>query len=162
MRGPVSYCRAMTDTATARVADRTSGFGSVLALAEDLTPVPEPAAADDAVDREFLALVAAAEMLAAPAADADTPDPSAPAATGSSTRHRAPTVPWRLPAGPAPWRGGTLAIVAQIAGACGGVVSDELLEAEDRSRVFTRRLARAGQVVGRSYAAGRLEAPDLG
>ena len=159
----MSYCRAMTDTATARVADRTSGFGSVLALAEDLTPVPEPAAADDAVDREFLALVAAAEMLAIPAADADTPDSSATAsATGSSTRHRAPTVPWRLPAEPTPWRGGTLAIVAQIAGVCGGVVSDELLEPENRSRVFTRRLARAGQVVGRSYAAGRLEAPDLG
>lgn len=159
----MSYYRAMTDTATARVADRTSGFGSVLNLAEGLTGAPEPAAADDAVDREFLALVAAAEMLAIPAADADTPDPSAPpAATGPSTRHRAPTVGWRLPAEPAPWRGGTLTIVAQIAGACGGVVSDELLDAEDRSRVFTRRLARAGQVVGRSYAAGRLEAPDLG
>lgn len=153
----------MTDTATARVAGRTAGFGSVLALADDLTPAPEPATADDAVDREFLALVAAAEMLARPAADADTPDPSAtPAATGPSARHRAQTAPSRLPTEPAPWRGGTLAIVAQIAGMCGGVVSDELLDPEDRSRVFTRRLARAGQVVGRSYAAGQLEAPDLG
>ncbi|MDE0170499.1 MAG: hypothetical protein OXS29_13495 [bacterium] len=153
----------MTDTATARLADRISGFGSVLALAEDLTPAPEPAATDDAFDREFLALVAAAEMLAAPAADADTPDPSDPVATtGPPTRHRTRTVPWRLPAEPAPWRSGTLSIVAQIAGACGGVVSDELLDTEDRSRVFTRRLARAGQVVGRSYVAGRLEAPDLG
>ena len=153
----------MTDTATARVTDRISGFGSVLALAEDLASAPEPVAADDAVDREFLALVATAEMLAAPSADIDTPDPSDPAAaTCTSTRHRAQTLPWRLPTGPAPWRGGTLAFVTQIAEVCGGVVSDELLDPEDRSRVFTRRLARAGQVVGRSYVAGRLEAPDLG
>ena len=58
--------------------------------------------------------------------------------------------------------GGTLDVVAEMAALCGGVVSDELLDPEDRSRVFTRRLARAGQLAGRSFAAGRLVTAENG
>ena len=144
------YCivGAMTDIATTRTAPDPQRFGSVLASAERLSAA---ALDDDDTDREFAALLAAAEFeLALPSED---PDVTQPAAFDDPVDRAAVS---------APWRGGTLDVVAEMAALCGGVVSDELLDPEDRSRVFTRRLARAGQLAGRSFAAGRLVTAENG
>ena len=101
-------------------------------------------------DETFAALIAACEM------DVAVTDEEQPVVTAQPLSSEwAPTVA-------APWRGGTLDTVKQMADLCGGVVSDELLAPEDRTRVFARRLARAGQVRGASYADGRFVAPDIG
>ena len=49
-------------------------------------------------------------------------------------------------------------MVAQLADMCGGVASDEVLDPEDRTRIFARRLARAGRLHGRAYIEGRFVA----
>ena len=136
---------AMTDTATTLTAPNPQRFGSVLASAERLSVA---ALADD-TDRDLAALLAAAEW----AMLAEDPSVTQPAAFDAPADQAAVS---------APWRGGTLDVVAEMAALCGGVVSDELLDPEDRSRVFTRRLARAGQVAGRSFAAGRLVTAENG
>ncbi|MDE0353894.1 MAG: hypothetical protein OXM57_14530 [bacterium] len=100
----------------------------------------------------FEALVAAVEVAAT--------EPEAAAAPPTIGGDAAPVREWTPPAD-APWRGGTLDTVAQLADMCGGVVSDELLAPEDRTRVFARRLARAGQLAGSSYTDGRLVAAAL-
>ena len=136
---------AMTDTATTLTAPNPQRFGSVLASAERLSVA---ALADD-TDRDLAALLAAAEW----AMLAEDPSVTQPAAFDAPADQAAVS---------APWRGGTLDVVAEMAALCGGVVSDELLDPEDRSRVFTRRLARAGQLAGRSFAAGRLVTAENG
>ena len=136
---------AMTDTATTLTAPDPQRFGSVLASAERLSAA---ALADD-TDRDLAALLAAAEW----ALLSEDPSVTQPAAFVAPADQAAVS---------APWRGGTLDVVAEMAALCGGVVSDELLDPEDRSRVFTRRLARAGQLAGRSFAAGRLVTAENG
>ena len=136
---------AMTDTATTLTAPNPQRFGSVLASAERLSVA---ALADD-TDRDLAALLAAAEW----ALLSEDPSVTQPAAFDAPADQAAVS---------APWRGGTLDVVAEMAALCGGVVSDELLDPEDRSRVFTRRLARAGQLAGRSFAAGRLVTAENG
>ena len=136
---------AMTDTATTLTAPDPQRFGSVLASAERLSVA---ALADD-TDRDLAALLAAAEW----AMLAEDPSVTQPAAFDAPADQAAVS---------APWRGGTLDVVAEMAALCGGVVSDELLDPEDRSRVFTRRLARAGQLAGRSFAEGRLVTAENG
>ena len=136
---------AMTDTATTLTAPNPQRFGSVLASAERLSVA---ALAND-TNRDLAALLAAAEW----AMLAEDPSVTQPAAFDAPADQAAVS---------APWRGGTLDVVAEMAALCGGVVSDELLDPEDRSRVFTRRLARAGQVAGRSFAAGRLVTAENG
>ena len=153
----------MNDTATARRTDRPDGFGNALAFAETLAPAAAPTSPVDDLDREFLELVAAAELLALMAADNDDPEqaasslPSRPVDPLPTTAHAA-----GKPVEPAPWMGGTLLDVAEIAALCGGVVSDELLHPDDRGRVFNRRLARAGQLAAYSFTSGRLEAFAIG
>ena len=98
-------------------------------------------------DEMFEALVAAVEVAAT--------EPEVVAAPLTIGVDAAPVWEWTPPVD-APWRGGTLDTVAQLADMCGGVVSDELLAPEDRTRVFARRLARAGRLAGSSYSDGRL------
>ena len=104
-------------------------------------------------DELFEALVAAVEVAA--------PEPAVAAAPVAIGVDAAPSWEWTPPVD-APWRGGTLDTVAQLADMCGGVVSDGLLAPEDRTRVFARRLARAGRLSGSSYIEGRFvaAAPD--
>ena len=104
-------------------------------------------------DELFDALVVALEVAATDASGA-----AAPVTIGVDA---APSWEWTPPVD-APWRGGTLDTVAQLADMCGGVVSDGLLAPEDRTRVFARRLARAGRLRGSSYIEGRFVAavPD--
>ena len=100
-------------------------------------------------DELFEALLAAVEVAA--------PEPAevgAPVTTGVDA---APSWEWTPPVD-APWRGGTLDTVTQLADMCGGVVSDGLLPEQDRTRVFARRLARAGRLRGSSYIDGRFVA----
>lgn len=81
-------------------------------------------------------------------------EPEAAAAPPTIGGDAAPVWEWTPPVD-GPWRGGTLDTVAQLADMCGGVVSDELLAPGDRTRVFARRLARAGRLAGSSYTDGR-------
>ena len=100
-------------------------------------------------DELFEALVAAVEVAA--------PEPAVAAAHVAIGVDAAPSWEWTPPVD-APWRGGTLDTVAQLADMCGGEVSDGLLPEEDRTRVFARRLARAGRLEGSSYIEGRFVA----